>query len=316
MYRSKLRPTTSSAAPSAPRQYRELDLCAGGAARSRLSGAPPFASVVAHASAMPDTGVARLGPDALELEPVWSPRVRTTPGEKRSCPGTYARLSPRRPCNECGPPRCFDECSDRQVSCGSPEPLVPRAKTRGFATVDDLSTIRLPARRVRLQRRPCVAACGEKPVLMETAGLVPRVFRLLALDHGLVFTTYSKTARREGPESARDAFRGPIGVPCVTPPSRRPSSSEPSARGSGREKKLRGADGAAVGRTKMARRRAGEAGATLLVDARAGASRRRADLIEGALHGADVKRRRRRRAGDDVRAAHGPRSIFAVRDAP
>ena len=71
MYRSKLRPTTSSAAPSAPLQYRELDLCAGGAARSRLSGAPPFASVVAHASAMPDTGVARLGPDALELVPVW-----------------------------------------------------------------------------------------------------------------------------------------------------------------------------------------------------------------------------------------------------
>jgi len=71
MYRSKLRSTTSSAAASAPPQYRELDLCAGGAARSRLSGAPPFASVVAHASAMPDTGVARLGPDALELEPVW-----------------------------------------------------------------------------------------------------------------------------------------------------------------------------------------------------------------------------------------------------
>ena len=97
------------------------------------------------------------------------------------------------------------------------------------------------------------------------------------------FTTYSKIARRGGPEPARGAFRGPIGVPCITPPSRRPSSSEPSARGSGREKKLRGADGAAVGRTKMARRRAGEAGATLLVDAGAGASRRRADLIEGAL---------------------------------
>ncbi len=31
----------------------------------------------------------------------WTPRVRTTPGEKRSCPGTYARLSPHRPCNEC-----------------------------------------------------------------------------------------------------------------------------------------------------------------------------------------------------------------------
>ena len=71
MYRSKLRPTTSSAAPSAPLQYRELDLCAGGAARSRLSGAPPFASVVAHASAMPDTDVDHVRPEALELEPVW-----------------------------------------------------------------------------------------------------------------------------------------------------------------------------------------------------------------------------------------------------
>ena len=71
MYRSKLRSTTSSAAAWAPPQYRELDLCAGGAARSRLSGAPLFASVVAHASAMPDTAVARLQPEALELEGVW-----------------------------------------------------------------------------------------------------------------------------------------------------------------------------------------------------------------------------------------------------
>ena len=50
MYRSKTRSTTSSAAASAPPQYRELDLCAGGAARSRLSGAPPFAGVAALAS--------------------------------------------------------------------------------------------------------------------------------------------------------------------------------------------------------------------------------------------------------------------------
>ena len=154
-----------------------------------------------------------LRPDALELEQVWSPRVRTTPGEKRSCPGTYARLSPRRPCNECGPPRCFDECSDRQVSCGSPDPLVPRAKTHGFATVEDLPTIRLPARGVRLQRRPCVGACGEKPVLMETAGLVPRVFRLLALDRGLVFTTYSRSSlltRRSLVERAQRAGAGRV----------------------------------------------------------------------------------------------------------
>ena len=129
------------------------------------------------------------------------------------------------------------------------------------------------------------------------------------LDTGLVFTTYSKIARGEGPEPARGAFRVPIGVPCVTPPSRRPSAAEPSARGSGREKKLRGADGAAVGRVPRPRRRVGEAGATRLVDARAAASRRRADLIEGALHGADVKRRRRRRAGDDVRAVHGPLAV-------
>jgi len=139
----------------------------------------------------------------------WSPRVRTTPGEKRSCSGTYARLPPRRPCRYVRPAALFDERSDRQVSCGSPEPLVPRAKMRGFATVEDLPTIRLPARGVRLQRRPCVRLCGENPVLMETAGLVPRVFRLLALDRGLVFTTYSKIARRDGPEPARGAFRRP-----------------------------------------------------------------------------------------------------------
>ena len=186
---------------------------------------------------------------------------------------------------------------------------MPRAKTRGFATVDDLSTIRLPARRVRLQRRPCVAACGEKPVLMETAGLVPRVFRLLALDHGLVFTTYSKTARREGPESARDAFRGPIGVPCVTPPSRRPSATKPSAHSSGREKKLRGAGGAAVGRVPRPRLRAGDAGATLLVDARAGATRGRACPMRAHFHGATTKRGRRSRAGDDARAT---RASFVV----
>ena len=71
MYRSKLRSTTSSAAPSAPLQYRELDLCAGGAARSRLSGAPPFAGVVARAPTMPDTDVDHVRPEALELEPVW-----------------------------------------------------------------------------------------------------------------------------------------------------------------------------------------------------------------------------------------------------
>ena len=70
MYRSKLRSTTSSAAASAPRQYRELHLCAGGAAWARFSGASPFAGVVAQASARPDTAVARLGPDALKLERV------------------------------------------------------------------------------------------------------------------------------------------------------------------------------------------------------------------------------------------------------
>ncbi len=158
MYRSKLRSTTSSAAASAPPQYRELDLCAGGAARSRFSGASPFAGVAALASTMPDSAVARLRPDALELERYWSPRVRTTPGEKRSCSGTYVRLPPRRPCKYARPAALFDERSGRQVSCGSPEPLVPRAKMRGFATVGDFSTIRLPARRVRLQRRLCVEA--------------------------------------------------------------------------------------------------------------------------------------------------------------
>ena len=62
--------TKSSAAPSTPPQYCELDLCAGGTARSRLSGASPFGSVAALASTMPDSAVARLGPDALELERV------------------------------------------------------------------------------------------------------------------------------------------------------------------------------------------------------------------------------------------------------
>ena len=175
MYRSKLRSTTSSAAPSAPLQYRELDLCAGGAARSRLSGAPPFASVVAHASAMPDTGVARLGPDALELEQVWSPRVRTTPGEKRSCPGTYARLPPRRSCKYARPAALFDERSDRQVSCGSPEPLVPRAKTRGFAAVDDLSTIRLP-HDACVCRGELASDWCEKPVLTARSRAASRAF--------------------------------------------------------------------------------------------------------------------------------------------
>ena len=212
----------------------------------------------------------------------WSPRVRTTPGEKRSCPGIYARLPPRRPCKYARPAALFDERSDRQVSCGSPESLAPRAKMHGFAAVDDLSTIRLP-HDACVCRGELASDWREKPGLTARCGPRAARLRLLALDRGLVFTTYSKIARRDGPEPAWGAFRGPIGVPCVTPPSRRPSSSEPSARGSGREKKLRGADGAAVGRTKMARRRAGEAGATLLVDARAGASRRRADLIEGAL---------------------------------
>ena len=44
---------------------------------------------------------------------------------------------------------------------------------------------------------------------------------------------------------------------------------------------------------------------------RATASRRRADLIEGALHGADVKRRRRRRAGR--RRPRGPGPTFDLR---
>jgi len=124
------------------------------------------------------------------------------------------------------------------------------------------------------------------------------------------FTTYSKIARRGGPEPARGAFRGPIGVPCITPPSRRPSSTEPSAHGSGREKKLRGADCGRRTRTvatspcrrsrrDMSRRREGRR------------SRRRADLIEGTLHCADVKRRRRRRAGR--RRPRGPGPTFDLR---
>ena len=163
MYRSKLRSTTSSAAPSAPLQYRELDLCAGGAAWARLSGASPFAGVAALASTMPDSAVARLRPQALELERVLVSRVRTTPGEKRSCPGTYARLPPRRPCKYARPAALFDERSDRQVSCGSPEPLVPRAKTRGFATVDDLSTIRLLHDACVYKGARASRQCGENP---------------------------------------------------------------------------------------------------------------------------------------------------------
>ena len=105
----------------------------------------------------------------------WSPRVRTTPGEKRSCPGTYARLPPRRPCKYARPAALFDERSDRQVSCGSPELLVPRAKKRGFATVDDFIDEAAPARRVRLQRRPCVDAVLCKTRFEADAGRVPRV---------------------------------------------------------------------------------------------------------------------------------------------
>ena len=105
-------------------------------------------------------------------------------------------------------------------------------------------------------------------------------------------------ARRVTAQSRRGPrFADPIGVPCATPPSRRPSSAEPSARGSGQEKKLRGADGAAAGRVPQPRRRAGKTGATRLVDASAAASHRRADPNDSALRGADVKRRRRRRAG-------------------
>ena len=130
--------------------------------------------------------------------------------------------------------------------------------------------------------------------------------RLLALDTELVFTTYSKIARQAGPEPARGAFRVAIGVPCVTPPSRRPSATEPSAHGSGREKKLRGAGAAAVGRVPRPRLRAGDAGAMRLVDARADASRRRACPMRAHFHGATTKRRRRRRAGHQVRAVRGP----------
>ena len=150
-------------------------------------------------------------------------------------------------------------------------------------------------------RAPSKAArawlCGEKPVLTQTAGGIPRVFRCLELDRGLVLTTYSKIDRRDGPEPARGAFRVPIGVPCVTPPGRRLVSAEPSAHGFGRENKLRGADGAAVGRVPRPRLRAGDAGAMRLVDAGAGASRRRACSMRAHFHGATTKRRRRCRAG-------------------
>ena len=155
------------------------------------------------------------------------------------------------------PAALFDERSDRQVSCGSPESLAPRAKMHGFAAVDDVSTIRLP-HDACVCRGELASDWCEKPVLTARCGPRAARLRLLALDRGLVFTTYSKIARRDGPEPAWGAFRGPIGVPCVTPPSRRPSSSEPSARGSGREKTLRRADGAAVGRTKRARCRQGK----------------------------------------------------------
>ena len=101
---------------------------------------------------------------------------------------------------------------------------------------------------------------------------------------------------RDGAEPERGAFRGPIGVPCVTPPSRRPSAAEPSARGSGREKKLRGAGGAAVGRVPRPRLRSSDAGAMRLVDAGAGASRRRTCPMRAHFHGATTKRRSRCRA--------------------
>ena len=121
-------------------------------------------------------------------------------------------------------------------------------KPRRASAACDSRTLLHAVRRVRSRTAPNAPALREKTRFDADGGPHSARSRLIALDRGLVFTTYSKIARRDGPEPAWGAFRGPIGVPCVTPPSRRPSSSEPSARGSGREKKLRGADGAAVGR--------------------------------------------------------------------
>ena len=63
------------------------------------------------------------------------------------------------------------------------------------------------------------------------------------------------------------------------------------------------ADGAVVGRTKRPCRRASKEGATLLVDARAGATRGRACPMRAHFDGATTKRRRRRRAGHQVRGS-------------
>ena len=158
--------------------------------------------------------------------------------------------------------------------------------------------------------------CFVKPVLTQTAGRVPRLSTLRArLRTSLYYLLEDRSLRVPGADPGRVSRATlacrPSLLRGVAPAPRRPQRT-----GSGRGGTLKRADGAVVERTKRPCRRARREGATLLVDVRAAASRRRADLIEGALHGADVKRRRRRRAGDDVRAAHGPPSIFAFQDAP
>ena len=74
-----------------------------------------------------------------------------------------------------------------------------------------------------------------------------------------------------------------------------PAPRRPQRTGSGRGGTLKRADGAVVERTKRARCRARKEGATLLVDARATASHRRACSMRAHFHGATTKRPRRRR---------------------
>ena len=126
-----------------------------------------------------------------------SPRIWVTTRRLVQHRCGYARLPPRRPCKYVRPAALFDERSDRQVSCGSPESLAPRAKMRGFAAVDDLSTIRLPHDACVCRGEVASDWC-EKPVLTTRSRAASRAFSTARARYwtGLYYLLEDRSSRR------------------------------------------------------------------------------------------------------------------------